>query len=220
MAYLIALDSGHGKETAGKRSFDSTLLEWEFNRDVTARINNYLLDHGVATILTAPTNNDTSLEERVHMANTVKADLFVSIHANAWGDGWNTVNGWEIFYSKGSARGAELANYIYDESIPYLGIKSRGIKYTTELYVVRKTIAPAVLIEHGFYTNKEELELLKSNAFREKCAIADSKGILKYLGIKWKYDTDYKALYENAQSQIETYRRVIGEVKNILEAIS
>ncbi|MBC7340875.1 MAG: glucosaminidase domain-containing protein [Clostridia bacterium] len=42
---------------------------------------------------------------------------------------------------------------------------------------------PAVLIEHGFYTNKEECELLKSGDFREKCAIADAKGILRWAGI-------------------------------------
>ncbi|MBC7323505.1 MAG: N-acetylmuramoyl-L-alanine amidase, partial [Acetomicrobium sp.] len=36
-------------------------------------------------------------------------------------------------------------------------------------YVLRETNMPAVLIEHGFYTNKEECELLKSGC---------SKGVL------------------------------------------
>jgi hypothetical protein len=49
---------------------------------------------------------------------------------------------------------------------------------------------PAVLIEHGFYTNKEECAKLKDPAFREKCAIADAKGILVYLGIAWKDEKD------------------------------
>ena len=45
------------------------------------------------------------------------------------------------------------------------------------------TRVPTVLIEHGFYTNQKELELLKSDAFRQKCAEADTAGILAYLGV-------------------------------------
>ncbi|WP_243158092.1 N-acetylmuramoyl-L-alanine amidase [Aminipila terrae] len=48
-----------------------------------------------------------------------------------------------------------------------------------------KTVCPAVLVEHGFYTNREELVKLKEDAFREKCSDADAKGILQYLGISW-----------------------------------
>ena len=52
---------------------------------------------------------------------------------------------------------------------------------------------PAVLIEHAFYTNRAECELLKTKAFRDKCALADAKGILKYLGIAWKdEEVDYR----------------------------
>ena len=53
-------------------------------------------------------------------------------------------------------------------------------------YVLRNTVAPALLIEHGFHTNKTEVELLKSNVYRDKLAAADAKGILDYLGIAWQ----------------------------------
>ena len=52
-----------------------------------------------------------------------------------------------------------------------------------------KTIMPAVLIEHGFYTNKMEVKKLLSDDFREKCAVANAKGVLNYLGIQWKENT-------------------------------
>ena len=44
---------------------------------------------------------------------------------------------------------------------------------------------PAVLIEHGFYTNEAECEKLKSDSFRQKCAICDAKGILEQLNIEY-----------------------------------
>lgn len=58
---------------------------------------------------------------------------------------------------------------------------------------------PAVLIEHAFYTNKTECDLLKSDSFREKCAIADAKGILAFLGIEWKCDKK-ASIYVNNKS--------------------
>ena len=64
-------------------------------------------------------------------------------------------------------------------------LKDRGIK-TADFTVLTDTEMPAVLIEHGFYTNKEECEKLKSDSFRQKCAECDSKGILEQLGIEYK----------------------------------
>lgn len=139
------------------------------------------------------------MSERTSYANRNNADIFISIHANAYGTTWNAANGWEIFvYSKDNAQ-YELAKCIEEKSIPYLRLKNRGIKENKSLYVLRNTKMAAVLIEHGFYTNKEELAKLKSDSFREMCAIADAKGILSYFGIKWKEENknDEEVLVDN-----------------------
>ncbi|MEG2001077.1 MAG: N-acetylmuramoyl-L-alanine amidase, partial [Evtepia sp.] len=52
--------------------------------------------------------------------------------------------------------------------------------------VLTATTAPAVLIEHGFHTNSEDVAQLKTDAFRAKLANADAHGILDFLGIAWK----------------------------------
>lgn len=183
---LICIDAGHGEQTPGKRSFDDALREYEFNRDVAKRLKKHLERHGIKTLYSCDieTPKDISLGNRCKTANNAKADLFVSIHANAFGTAWNDANGWEIFYCKGSTKGAQLAEFIKKESIPFLGLKNRGIK-TNSLYVTKHTKMPAVLIEHGFYSNYSEMQLLLTDKFREKCAIADAKGILAYLGIPW-----------------------------------
>lgn len=182
---IVALDSGHGATTPGKRSFDGRLRECEFNQSVTSRLKHHLERHGISVLSTSPNPLlDPSLNERCRRANSDKADLFISIHANAAGTDWNTANGWEIYCLQKGGYEYRLAQCIHDESIPFLGVKDRGIK-TNSFTVLTGTKMPAVLIEHGFYSNKSECELLLSDAFREKCAIADCKGILKYLNIKW-----------------------------------
>ena len=77
-----------------------------------------------------------------------------------------------------------------------LGLKDRGIK-VANFQVLRDTEMPAVLIEHGFYTNKEECEKLKSDSFRQKCAIYDAKGILEQLGMAYKEDNDINVAAKN-----------------------
>lgn len=184
----ICIDPGHGKNTPGKRSPDGAFREYEFNRAVAKRLKHHLERHGVSVFNSCDIESpvDTPLADRCKNANNAKADYYVSIHANAAGTGaeWMTARGWEIFYCAGSTKGRALAESIQKASIPFLGLKDRGIK-TNGLYVTKHTNMPAVLIEHGFYDNKAECELLKTTAFREKCAIADAKGILQYIGIPW-----------------------------------
>ncbi len=60
-----------------------------------------------------------------------------------------------------------------------------GLHYDPSLYVLKHTKAPAMIVEHGFHTNREEVEKLKTAAYRDKMARVDAKGILDYLGIPW-----------------------------------
>ena len=181
----ICLDEGHGKSTSGKRSPDSSLMEYEFNRDVGRRLKAILERHGVEVIETVTDDTDVSLPERCNIANKNNVDYFVSIHANADGTGynWTSARGWEIYVVGKGGKAEKLAKSI-QESSRELGLKDRGVK-VANFQVLRDTNMPAVLIEHGFYTNKEECELLKTDEFRQKCAEVDARGILSYLGINY-----------------------------------
>ena len=207
---FVCIDPGHAASTPGKRSFDEALREYEFNRDVAKRLKKHLERHGVKTMFSCDldTPKDISLSERCKTANNAKADLFVSIHANAFGTAWNDANGWEIFYCKGSSRGKILAECIQKESIPFLSLRNRGIK-TDGLYVTKHTKMPAVLVEHGFYSNYSEMQLLLSDEFREKCAVADAKGILAYGGIEWIDNTANKDDVEIIKDKIGLEQQTI-----------
>ena len=183
---IVCLDYGHGASTAGKRSPDGTLLEYEFNRDVGRRIKAMLERHNVEVIESAIGDADVSLSARCDVANFYKCDYFVSIHANAHKEEWTDASGWEIYIIAKGGQAEELAKRIHKYS-QELGLKDRGIK-TANFTVLADTEMPAVLIEHGFYTNKEECEKLKSDDFRQKCAECDAKGILEQLGINYVTD--------------------------------
>ncbi|MDR2087983.1 MAG: N-acetylmuramoyl-L-alanine amidase [Clostridiales Family XIII bacterium] len=182
----VVLDPGHGAETVGKRSPDGSLIEYAFNRDMAARVKAHLERHGVEVFLTVTDDSDPPLEERCAVANAHGADAFVSLHANANGNGktWMSQNGWEIYVYKKGSFSERLANAIHDETIPASGLADRGVK-DYNYYVIRNVNMPAVLIEHGFFTNQTEIELLKSPEFRERLAVMDAKGILRFLGAAW-----------------------------------
>ena len=141
--YLWLLDNGHGSLTAGKRSpvFDdgtTQLLEYEFNRDIVARIITALEKEGVNYYNVVPeVEIDNFLQGRVDRANKKKSELpklFISVHANAapapssreWGS--SGVHGIETWYYHGSKKGQKLASVFQQKLIEKTGWRSRGLK--------------------------------------------------------------------------------------------
>jgi N-acetylmuramoyl-L-alanine amidase len=110
-------------------------------------------------------------------ANQSKADIFVAIHCN--GSVNKTANGTETWHYTGCPIGAKYAKAIQAELVKTLGTKDRGVKESTSLYVLRKTIMPAVLVEVAFITNLEEEKLVLANI--EKIGQSIAKAILKTL---------------------------------------
>ena len=196
---IVVLDAGHGNQSNNK-SPDGTYSEAEFALDIAKRMKAVLERHGVVVTMTrtgkdCPTGrgDENDLAYRCKIANAIKGlDLFVSLHSNAAGSaGWNTASGWNIYTSSaGAAAGRNIAANKIISRVKAAGVNVRGAGLVHNmLYVLKHTTAPAVLIEHGFHTNKDDVELLKDGVYREKLATAQCKGILDYLGIAWKEDT-------------------------------
>ena len=64
-------------------------------------------------------------------------------------------------------------------------VRSTPVVYDPELYVLKHTVAPAVLIEHAFHTNQEDVANLKDDTWRASVAAAEAQGIVAYLGLSW-----------------------------------
>lgn len=190
----VVLDPGHGNQS-NNQSPDGTYSEPEFALDMAERMRAILTRHGVAVTFTRsgadnPTGKaDTNdLQYRCDVANAIKdLDLFVSLHTNAAGSGWSSARGWEIYASSpGDTAGRNIAAKAIAKRVREAGVTVHGEAVKHErFYVLKNTTAPAVLIEHGFHTNKEDVALLKSADYRKKLAVAQCKGILDYLGIAY-----------------------------------
>ncbi|MDZ4679869.1 MAG: N-acetylmuramoyl-L-alanine amidase [Saprospiraceae bacterium] len=194
--YLWCLDNGHGKQTPGKRSplFDdgeTRFFEYEFNRDIVARIIKKLEAAGIASYNVVPeVEIGDFLEGRVGRANKKRSDLpklYVSVHSNAapapGSESWanSTVSGIETWFFHGSKRGQKFAQIFQKHLIEKTALKSRGLKSKPEgqFYVLRKTSMTSVLTENGFYNNKVEAGKLMTDSMRQKIADAHVAAILE-----------------------------------------
>lgn len=210
MTFKVAIDNGHGKNTAGKRtpkfSDGTQMREWEFNYTTAKYLKSELEKCGISTVMLSDTEIDTPLATRSKKANSVKVDLVISIHANALKDNvWGTHGGTELHvYKKGNIAekyAKEMLKQITSNSCK--GFRNRGIWYSN-LHMVRETNAPAVLCEALFMDNLEEAKKLKSDNFRRQYAKDIAKAICKIEGIT------YKETSSNTQSSTKkTYYRVI-----------
>ncbi|HLO12113.1 MAG TPA: N-acetylmuramoyl-L-alanine amidase [Pseudoneobacillus sp.] len=173
----IMLDAGHGYNTPGKRSPDG-LKEYEFTRAVANYARTLLNTYQNVTVYFSHSDErDVPLKERTDKANQLNVDLFMSIHANAFGSNWNDANGIETYvYVTKPQKAFELAQKIQRNLITSTGLKNRGVK-TADFHVLRESHMDAVLTELGFYTNPEEIKLIRTESYRKKCAEAIVKAI-------------------------------------------
>jgi len=184
----IAIDAGHGPDTPGKRTPDGSLREFQFNAPVARYVADELLHgyEGVEVLLTFDDSRDVPLKERTDRANAWKADVFVSIHANAAGEGWSSAQGIETYvYTTRPPAAVALANAVQRNLVRLTGRPDRGVK-SADFHVLRETRMTAILIECGFMTNRTEAELLKSDDYRRKCAAAIVAGIAETYGLRKK----------------------------------
>ena len=204
MSKLIAIDNGHGLNTAGKRCPDDSMREWQFNYATAKYLKEELEYNGFTTLMVSDTSVDTPLATRVTRINNAKADMSISIHANALQDTqWVTANGIETFAYSSTSKGNTIAKLVQEELIKATGLRDRGVKYNT-LYMTRKPNCPAILCECGFMDNLKEANLLKSDDYRRKCAKAMCKGICRYYGITYK-DKDVVTVEQPKPNEFKSY---------------
>lgn len=167
----------------GKRSpqVPPGIVEWEFDMSVAMCLEALLIDagHEVFRTMQISEPENKALSTRRAMAN--KADLFVSVHANAASEsGWSSANGFVVFHR---VLGESLAVSIaasYKKSIPEIRSRFGGIKDGSRLGVIPSGI-PAVLIECGFMTNRTEAAFLADPLNQQRIARAIADGVIGYL---------------------------------------
>lgn len=197
MNYLLILDAGHAKNTAGKNNIKENFYEWSFNNSMQYKIKKRIEEHGVSVYLTNPDPDkvsDISLANRCKLANNYWTNnkkpksLFASLHGNAYSD--TSARGTETYThnTNASQNSKNAAKYVQEELMKCMksldsSAKDRGVK-TANFGVLRDTAMPSILIEYAFYSNLSDLKILKNN--QDELCEATVKAVCKYFGITYK----------------------------------
>lgn len=168
MAIKIYIDQGHNPQNPNAGAEGNGLREQDIvfnvgielaellrqNSDFEVRLSRPTADTVIGT------TNTTSLRQRVADANAWGADYFISIHTNASSNSQAT--GSEAFAFSQPSPAFSLGEDILEGLNRATGLRNRGMKVRTGLYVLRKTTMPAVLVELGFITNPNDASLMNT----------------------------------------------------------
>jgi N-acetylmuramoyl-L-alanine amidase len=195
---VVVLDPGHGGQDSG--AMCAGVMEKDLTLDVARRVDRLLDSEGIATLMTRLGDSYASLADRAAFGNRVKDSIFVSIHFNednkpvASGvetyyaahqiTSGSTLTSWLPFFSQEPSNAPKpesqsLAGFIQQALVARTGSLDRGTQ-AKQFFVIANVTSPAVLIEGGFITNKDELSKLASEDYRDQLAAAVADGILRY----------------------------------------
>ncbi|MBI1242598.1 MAG: AMIN domain-containing protein [Nostoc sp. RI_552] len=173
---VVMIDPGHGGQDPGAIGIGG-IREKDVILPISKRIAEILQQNGVQALLTRDSDYFVSLPGRVSLAQRARADLFVSIHANAISLSRPDVNGLETYYYDS---GQSLARSIHSSVLQNINVRDRNVR-RARFYVLRKSAIPSVLVEVGFVTGREDAAKLRTTAYQNQMADAIARGILQYL---------------------------------------
>src|SRR5947208_7967834 len=195
---VVVLDPGHGGQDSG--AMCNGVLEKDLTLDVARRVDRLLEAEGIATLMTRMGDTYVSLADRAAFANRVRNCIFVSIHFNE--DNKPVSSGVETYYAahqitagsllaswlpflwrplsdSPNLESRSLAGFVQEALVARTRALDRGTQ-AKQFFVIANVTSPAVLIEGGFLTNKEDISKLASEDYRDQLAAAVADGILRY----------------------------------------
>jgi len=195
---VVVLDPGHGGQDSG--AMCGGVLEKDLTLDVARRIDRLLDSEGIATLMTRLGDTYVSLADRAALANRARNCIFISIHFNE--DNKPVASGVETYYAghqitagsflaswlpflwrplsnSPNPESQDLAGLIQEALVARTRAADRGVQ-ARQFFVIANVTSPAVLIEGGFLTNKEDISKLASEDYRDQIAAAVTDGILRY----------------------------------------
>ena len=165
----------------GNVGFGSYGTEKKRMNEVADVVERVLKSHSITIFRNKP---EWTLAKVVSDSNAKKPAIHFAIHSNA--DSGNA-RGCEVFAFSFGGEGEKLARFVYAELELLTPTKDRGVKFNPELYELRKTDAPAVLVEIAFHDNPDDAAWITANI--QKIGTALAKGLLKYFGIDYISET-------------------------------
>lgn len=184
---VVFIDAGHGGNDGG--CFEGEIIEKNINLSIAGFVRDKLETSGYEVVMSRSTDKYVALEDRVENANSINADIYISIHQNS--SDVKSVNGMEVWYDGTDTQrdSRRLALLISQQTARSTGAVEREVRGDAGFHVTDSTQMPACLIETGFLSNKEECAKLASQEYQEKIASGIVQGIEYYFHPKTMYLT-------------------------------
>lgn len=174
---LVVVDAGH---PPGGASGPTGLTEAEANLGIALILRQMLEDAGATVVMTRVDSTPVDLGARPHLADSIGADLLLSIHNNALPDGVNPFpnSGTSVYYNH--PRSIPLAAAVQRALVRRLGLRDLGMG-RGDLALVRPTWMPALLTEGLFMMVPEQEAMLRSEEGRRRYAQGVFDGVREFL---------------------------------------
>jgi N-acetylmuramoyl-L-alanine amidase len=185
----LLLDAGHSGTvfgeyyTAGKRSPEVPpgIYEGEWNREVCESVVWSVGEEDVCFLNPGPYS--VPLEQRVEFINQIAKRekgnvILLSVHANASGSGneWSKANGYCAFTQKRYTEAEDrFAKLLVENMVVHTMMRNRGVK--RKGFSILRVNCPAVLLECGFMTNRDEVHYLQNDGLRH---------VIRAIGYAWE----------------------------------
>lgn len=175
--FKVVLDPGHGGHSYGTSG--GNIPEKRLALTYGLLLRDQLEALGATVVMTRTADSDLSLLERTQITRPTGADLFLSIHMD--GSTSASVGGCSVHYFTDYSRGIAESMYkemtaVYKE---YGSDHDRHYRWNP-FAVTRISEMPALLLECGFMTNAEDLELLVTADFQDALMASVVKSIVTY----------------------------------------
>lgn len=179
----IYIDPGHGGTDPGAVGV-ANIEEEDITLEVAKYLKVELERQNMSVKMSRTSDASKTLATRAGEANSWGADIVCSVHCNSYDK--TSANGTEVLIYKKGGNAEKIANKVLSNLVSTLKTTNRGVKERSDLYILRKTNAPAILCELAFISNKADKEKIDEATEQKACAVAICKGICEYLGITYK----------------------------------
>ena len=192
---LIVLDAGHGGMDGGAVSANG-IIEKEINLNIANQLREYLLFSGFDVVMTREEDvslhttektvreqKTADLKARLKIMNESLHAVVISIHLNSFPKD-PASKGAQVFYAPNGEQSKFFGNLAQKTLVETLNPANHRLakeSYDT-IYVMRKALNTAILVECGFLSNAHEAALLTDEHYQNKIAFAIYLSLLRYLG--------------------------------------
>jgi N-acetylmuramoyl-L-alanine amidase/beta-lactamase regulating signal transducer with metallopeptidase domain len=171
---VIVIDAGHGGKDPGAKIDEE--LESKIVESIAKKIKALNGSEDLKIILLREDDSFVSLSDRVNKINQINPDLLISLHLNASKNpnekGVNAfISSQNGFYDKSLEKANQLIEEISNNILTKGGVKDAN------LYIIKNSKCPAVLLEVGFLSNLNDKAYITSESGKDEIA----KNILKLL---------------------------------------